>query len=1130
MGRMFMNSLFLAGLIAGLASGQCMTNSSIAQLSPDSLPIAPKDDRTYHSAQSDLLSHIVGVYYDPPGAATSWRLGPSITGPDTAGGQTWTFNIPKTAYDPSVVDNKPAKFVTLHFTDVNLPGTNKLEVDLGYAKDTFTAASGTAFWTRPINIYKLADAGQPVSVRYITGGSSTTGAATIHKLGVGISHTGEPGHDSVSNCDPFLKDAKYVEPDYDKFWSCTKSPEWDNAACVDNPADVRNRVARSVGMMLGPHALRTVELSGDFLSTCSVTLIDDDEVITAGHCLGSDEENKGTSITFDYATDCDGNRVPAYNPYFYKVKEVLSWQWSTTDLREDYARIRLEEPVKGIPPLQLRPDLAMDGEQVFGIHHPNGAVKKISPRRTGFSTVTREHAPDGTWFLNVPKNFHVTGGTSGSSLFDTAGRIVGVLSRGSPCRNPPFLLRYWPSPSIIQDISFPPSPVPAPRDVVIVLDRSGSMSELDATGRTKIEVARDAVSLFVQLVRRGIGNRIGMVSFSTKASLPVDFPLANFEDSSRVALIGNAPYAQGKVGAMTPGGATSIGDGLDKARLQLALPGTNPKSILLMTDGMENTPPMISDIEKNLAGISVHAVGLGSDKNIDDPLLMQLTSAHGGRYTRAGSGVTLQKFFSAAFGQIFETGVLKDPDYFLPGGTIYSAPVNFTVCGEEAITVAVGWDDPVGDLRINVTTPTGRQLSGASPSVEQAVGRTWTFIRVPLPYNGERDGTWNVTVWRPQQIITRDLVIEERGDNTPLNYFINVIPTGGPRIFLDQDRRWYYTGDTINPKILLRYPDRSWPDEATVDLILTRPNASIGSILSQAGLHQPAYIQGDGIPARQATLRDLGISLGTKQESFKLSENSNDTGGLFESAGVVGVVITDKLVTEGHYQLHFRAQMGDKCISSRELVSSIVVEVGVDPSHTTIVVTVTETTPDGLSHGIAVVTPRDKYDNKLGPGKSPVVTISGGDGTTITGPVVDNGRGDYSVPITWDPKTGKPPTVVITQPERPPVVVQQPGVCTPGGGPGSGTCALCNPQPGGDKQCDITAPCSSTPYGTMCGCRPGYRAAGAVADINVQWRLNWTVPGHEHRVYVAPGQKCDTLCNEWFWGGAACREVSVKAC
>ena len=46
------------------------------------------------------------------------------------------------------------------------------------------------------------------------------------------------------------------------------------------------------------------------------------------------------------------------------------------------------------------------------------------------------------------------------------------------------------------------------------------MSEGDGTGRRKIDAAKDAVSLFVQLVRANTGNRAGMVSFSTTAGAP----------------------------------------------------------------------------------------------------------------------------------------------------------------------------------------------------------------------------------------------------------------------------------------------------------------------------------------------------------------------------------------------------------------------------------------------------------------------------------------------------------------------------------------------------------------------------------------------------------------------------------
>jgi len=83
------------------------------------------------------------------------------------------------------------------------------------------------------------------------------------------------------------------------------------------------------------------------------------------------------------------------------------------------------------------------------------------------------------------------------------------------------------------------------------------------------------------------------------------------------------------------------------------------------------------------------------------------------------------------------------------------------------------------------------------------------------------------------------------------------------------------------------------------------------------------------------------------------------------------------------------------------------------------------------------------------------------------------------------------------------------------------TCFECTDSP---NNCDITAPCASA-FGQrlFCGCRPGYRATGVdPTDTTKQWRFD--IPFHEHRVWVAPGVKCDDLCY-WPYGAAACEEV-----
>jgi hypothetical protein len=746
----------------------------------------------------------------------------------------------------------------LHFTGASFPANNRLEVDLGYSggeMDVFTSADGTDFWTRPINVYAL---GSPtVTIRYITNGA-VTGGVQLDQYGRGERHTKDPANtdsrfNSLSNCDPFQGDATYPEPDYATFWFCNNPPNWENAACVA-PGDIRNIVAPSVGMIV--HVDFTKEL-GFHLSTCSVTLVSPDTVITAGHCMTDPiEDAKSSSVIFNYSTNCDDTRPGGYSGRFFKVKEVIRQRFADGS-SNDYCLLRLKVPMGGlgITPRPMRMDIPGMGEQVFGIHHPNGAVKKLSTPHPGFATVTSSGAN------SIGVSLDVSGGSSGSGLFDTAGRITGVLSNGVACG-----LSYFPTATIQQDIATPPT---ITRDVMLVFDRSGSMSLPGTSGLTKIEEARAAAALFVQLVRAGTGNRVGLVSFSTTASAPVDFALAAVTAASKNALIGPAPFTSGIVGGLTPGGSTTIGGGLNAAYAQL-VPGPNPlRNVLLFTDGLQNTPPAPNLGDDSPTGIRIDAIGYGTPASLDGAMLTALATIHHGQYVLADTNLKLQKFFALAFGNIFEAGLLMDPEFVLPKGQPAAAPLPFNVCEEETITVVVGWDNREAELLIELTTPLGATVTSASPGVESSSSRTWTFLRVPLPHGGERDGMWKVTVFRPGG------EGEFPAPSPEVRYFINVVASGGAVLRRMPDSAKWYTGDVINPLVGLQYLQGGLPPNAKLQVTVSCPDASVGNLLSQEKLGAAMVIDADTIPPRQATLmaierRTGRPAVGYTQQTFDL--------------------------------------------------------------------------------------------------------------------------------------------------------------------------------------------------------------------------------------------------------------------
>ncbi len=279
-------------------------------------------------------------------------------------------------------------------------------------------------------------------------------------------------------------------------------------------------------------------------------------------------------------------------------------------------------------------------------------------------------------------------------------------------------------------------------DIMIVFDRSGSMSLPSDGGGTRLQAAKDAANLFADLMENGSAHRLGLASFSSSASNPPEMALT---------AVAGAPAAMtAALAGISASGATSIGGGLQQAQTTLAGGLNDRKAILLLTDGMENTAPTIADVQAALGDTHVCAVGLGTAGSLDGPKLRDLSERQGGIYISTPNALELKKFFVDCFADIFDSFVGEDPIEMLPAGQAASNPTIHTALGDEKLTFVLSWDRPVptGSLRLEITSPSGGVVDFSAPGLESEVGDTWHIVRFPLPLLGEGDGDWQARAVR----------------------------------------------------------------------------------------------------------------------------------------------------------------------------------------------------------------------------------------------------------------------------------------------------------------------------------------------------------------------------------------------
>ncbi len=179
----------------------------------------------------------------------------------------------------------------------------------------------------------------------------------------------------------------------------------------------------------------------------------------------------------------------------------------------------------------------------------------------------------------------------------------------------------WPAPFT----SVPEAGCTAPVDAMLVFDRSGSMGFASSNPPQPLTEAKAAALAFVENMQ-GV-DQIGLVSFATEASYPIDQGLTKLHDKVKEAIASISILSPSKKQH------TNLGDGIEKATLELLSERNDQnakKAMIILTDGSasrplnpenRNDPEYPDNYARDKAGrawdsdISIYVIGLGDMVN-----------------------------------------------------------------------------------------------------------------------------------------------------------------------------------------------------------------------------------------------------------------------------------------------------------------------------------------------------------------------------------------------------------------------------------------------------------------------------------------------------------------------------------
>ncbi len=272
----------------------------------------------------------------------------------------------------------------------------------------------------------------------------------------------------------------------------------------------------------------------------------------------------------------------------------------------------------------------------------------------------------------------------------------------------------------------PPNPTvkPKPRDVVFVLDRSGSM------GGWKMVAARRATARIVDTL--GSADRFTVLAFDNTVEPPAHLPsgMVSGTDRHRFRAVEHLAKLEAR------GGTEMLRPLLEAADLLAADGDERERALVLVTDGqVGNEDQILRELAPKLRGVRVHTVGI--DVAVNEAFLRRLASLGGGHYELVESEDRLDQAMEAIHRRIgtplvTELRVEGDGLDLVPD-TLAPARVPGLYAGAPLVLTGRYQGKPDGALRIVGQQADGtawtRTLPGAVDA-SPALGAVWGRARI----------------------------------------------------------------------------------------------------------------------------------------------------------------------------------------------------------------------------------------------------------------------------------------------------------------------------------------------------------------------------------------------------------------